>query len=66
MMMLFSIINLSFRTDGIIQKAIQDNFSDCTVLVIAHRLNTIVDSDKLMVHYRLIGLPISFIFLKIT
>ena len=40
---------LMHRTDEIIQQAIRKNFQNCTVLTIAHRLKTIMDSDKIMV-----------------
>lgn len=38
-----------FRTDKLIQKMIRNKFSECTVLTIAHRLHTIMDSDKVLV-----------------
>jgi len=40
---------VDLETDDLIQKTIRTEFADCTVLVIAHRLNTILDSDKVIV-----------------
>lgn len=37
------------RTDDLIQAMVRTHFADCTVLAIAHRLNTIMDSDAILV-----------------
>lgn len=41
--------SVDVETDSVIQRNIRLNFSHATVLTIAHRLNTIMDSDKVLV-----------------
>ncbi|KAL9978591.1 hypothetical protein ACROYT_G016125 [Oculina patagonica] len=41
--------NVDFKTDRLIQEVIRNRFKDSTVVTIAHRLNTIMDYDKVLV-----------------
>ncbi|XP_074027104.1 probable multidrug resistance-associated protein lethal(2)03659 isoform X2 [Leptinotarsa decemlineata] len=41
--------NVDAQTDKFIQKTIRKKFAHCTVLTIAHRLHTVMDSDRVLV-----------------
>lgn len=36
-------------TDRIVQSVIREKFERCTVITIAHRLDTVIDSDRVIV-----------------
>ncbi|KAB0390911.1 hypothetical protein E2I00_016313, partial [Balaenoptera physalus] len=38
--------SIDFETDNLVQTTIRKEFSDCTILMIAHRLHSIIDSDR--------------------
>lgn len=41
--------NVDVETDSIVQNTIRTAFKDRTILTIAHRLNTVIDSDRILV-----------------
>merc|ERR1712138_392097 len=41
--------NIDMETEQMVQKLINEEFKDCTMLTVAHRLQTIIKSDKVMV-----------------
>ncbi len=41
--------NVDYETDLKIQKCLREDLKECTLLTIAHRLNTILDYDRILV-----------------
>lgn len=41
--------NVDPQTDALIQQTIRVKFAECTILTVAHRLHTIIDSDRVIV-----------------
>ncbi|XP_018335877.1 multidrug resistance-associated protein 1-like isoform X2 [Agrilus planipennis] len=41
--------SVDLKTDDLIQKTIKTKFQNCTIIKIAHRLNTIMDSNRILV-----------------
>lgn len=41
--------NMDPETDALLNRCIKENFSDCTMLTIAHRLESILECDRVMV-----------------
>ena len=57
--------NVDLQTDALVQQAIRSHFSDCSVLTIAHRIETIIDSDRIVVleRGRIIEIDVPFLML---
>jgi len=44
--------NIDLQTDNFIQEKLNDLFQHCTVIIIAHRLATVIDADRILVMER--------------
>uniref|UniRef100_A0A8I5QZC9 Multidrug resistance-associated protein 1-like n=1 Tax=Papio anubis TaxID=9555 RepID=A0A8I5QZC9_PAPAN len=61
--------SIDFETDKLVQTTIRKEFSDCTILTIAHRLQSIIDSDRcacLLFRNKIISAKINIGYMKHT
>ena len=49
---------VDLETDELIQTTIRNSFKHCTIITIAHRLNTILDYDRYRLRSRFVGLSL--------
>lgn len=54
--------SVDYNTDDLVQRTIRQEFGSCTVLTIAHRLNTVMDSSRLDWLLFLVCCPLLFWF----
>ncbi len=41
--------SIDSETDALVQSSLKEAFSECTLLIIAHRLSTVLNSDRVIV-----------------
>ena len=41
--------NVDLETDNLIQRTLRERFKHCTVIIVAQRLHTIIDADRILV-----------------
>lgn len=55
--------SIDSATDVILQRIIRQEFSECTVITVAHRVPTVIDSDMVMVlSYGMLLISLSYLY----